>query len=71
MNSVDTTYVKELIDHIELLLDVAKEKLHDINKAVDDPSFLQTALKQKERDLAKKMDEILRGQLELKRMAGK
>ena len=66
MKQVDCAQVEELIEHTELLLDNAKVNLADIRKAIKDPMFLKSAIKQKELDLRRKMSEILRGQAELR-----
>jgi len=70
MNQVDYVQVEELIEHTELLLDNAKVNLRDIRKAIKDPLFLKSAIKQKELDLRRKMSEILRGQSELRKATG-
>ena len=68
MNNIDYGMVEELIQHTGLLLDNAKANLEDIKKAISDPMFLKSALKQKEFSLKRKMNEILRGQAELRNL---
>lgn len=71
MNQVDIVQVKELINEIELIYDIAKEKIGDLKRAIDDPNFLKSAIKSKERELSRKMDELLRAHLELSRIQNK
>jgi len=71
MNQVDLVQVKELIDEIGLLHDMAKAKLEDLKRAIDNPDFLKSAIKSKERELSRKMDELLRAHLELSRIQNK
>lgn len=71
MNKFDYAQIKELIAEIELLQDLAKAKLKDLRRAIDDPSFLKSAIKTKERELSKKMDDLLRAHLELSQMQSK
>jgi len=68
MNQTDLAGVDEIIEHTNLLLDIAKEKLQDIQKAIRDPNFLKSSIKIKEMELNKKMDDIIRGQLEMRKM---
>jgi len=66
MKELDYAQVEELVEHTDLLLDNAKANLEDINRAIKDPSFLKSAMKQREMILRRKMSEILRGQAELR-----
>lgn len=68
MNKVDYAQIEELIDHTDLLLDMAKAKLDDLKRGIKDPNFLRSAIKTEEMRLSKQIDEILRGQLRLKKM---
>lgn len=71
MKQVDVVQVKELINEIELIYDIAKTKIRDLRRAIDDPDFLKSAIKSKERDLSRKMDELLRAHLELSQIQNK
>jgi polyhydroxyalkanoate synthesis regulator phasin len=66
MNKLDYAQVEELVQHTDLLLDNAKANLEDIKRAIKDPSFLKSAMKQREMVLRRKMSEILQGQADLR-----
>uniref|UniRef100_A0A7C6A7X3 Uncharacterized protein n=1 Tax=candidate division WOR-3 bacterium TaxID=2052148 RepID=A0A7C6A7X3_UNCW3 len=60
--------IEEMIDHIQLLLDVACAKLDDLRKAIQNPRYLKSVVREKEKELSDKITEILRGYSELKRI---
>ena len=66
MDKLDYAQVEELVEHTDLLLDNAKANLEDIKRAIKDPSFLKSAMKQREMVLRRKMSEILQGQSDLR-----
>lgn len=63
--------VEELIEHAQMLLEMASAKLDDVKKAIRNPSFLKSAFKQKEMELSQKIDDILRVQQELRKQISK
>lgn len=57
--------IDELIAQSEMLLDMTKAKLREVRKAVRDPKFLKSALRSKYFEFSRKIDELLKAQIEL------
>lgn len=57
--------IEELIQQSQMLLDMTKAKLREVQKAVHDPKFLKSAVRSKYFEFSRKIDELLKAQIEL------
>ena len=64
------TVVRDEIGKIDMLLDLAKDALRDLDKMLQDPECMDRMMTDKERMLERKMDEVLKGYLNLKKIRG-
>lgn len=57
--------IEELIAQGDMLLDMVKAKHREIRKAIRDPNFLKSAVRAKQFELSRKIDELLKAQIQL------
>lgn len=60
--------IKELLDQADLLAEAVRFKIADVKKSLESPAYLKSLIISREKELFDKMNDILKGLNELKRV---